>query len=288
MNVTLSPMSAAQAPHLPPARTDARSANAGDDERLDLAGLDDPLLHPGRDDALDGDWGADEGADEGEEGGEPVGAAGTPASAQAATRAGLVPAASEAQLRSWLSAVADHDERALAALYDATLPRVYGLVLRLVRQAALAEEVTEDTFFQVWRQAARFDPARGQALAWLLGMARSRAIDALRREARFRHDPLDEDDNGRQLPTDTVGGDELLAATRSHAALHQALLRLPPQPRQLVALSFFRGLSHEEIAQQTQLPMGTVKSQIRRALLTLRGVLGEAAGPSAAQPPLAA
>lgn len=287
MNVTLSPMSAAQVPRHPPARTDARPAGDGDDDHPGPADLDDPLLEPGLADALEGNWGAAEDAEDAEGAGPPAAAA-APASAQAARRAGLVPVASEAQLRDWLSAVADHDEQALAALYDATLPRVYGLVLRLVRQAALAEEVTEDTFFQVWRQAARYDPARGQALAWLLGMARSRAIDALRREARFRHEPLDEGDDARPWPAEAASGDELLGATRSHAALHQALLRLPPQPRQLVALSFFRGLSHEEIAQQTQLPMGTVKSQIRRALLSLRDMLGEAAGPSPAQPPLAA
>ena len=162
------------------------------------------------------------------------------------------------------------------------------LVITANGAAAVAEEVAEDTYFQVWRQAARYNPDRGQALAWLLGMARSRAIDALRREARFRHAPLDDDDTDRQGPAEGASGDELLAATRRHAALNQALLRLPPQPRQLLALSFFRGLSHEEIASQTQLPMGTVKSQIRRALLSLRDVLGETPGTPSAEPPWAA
>ena len=154
------------------------------------------------------------------------------------------------------------------------MTRVYSIVLRLVRRPALAEEVLEDTYFQVWRQAARFDPARGRPLTWLLGMARSRAIDAVRREARFQHETLD-DDAVAELPGDAAAHDDLLDVARGHADLHHALMLLNAQPRQLVALAFFRGLSHEEIASQTCLPLGTVKSQIRRALVTLRQVLGD-------------
>jgi len=180
----------------------------------------------------------------------------------------------DAQLEAWISGIVDHDERALMALYEATLSRVYGLVLRLVRRASLAEEVAEDVYFQVWRQAPRFDPERGRPLTWLLGMARSRAIDAIRREARFQHEELDEE--AVPLSTSTAeSGDELLSVAQGHAELHRALLLLKPQPRQLVALAFFNGLSHEEIASQTSLPLGTVKSQIRRALITLREALGD-------------
>jgi len=155
------------------------------------------------------------------------------------------------------------------------LPRVYGLVLRLVRRSQLAEEVAEEVYFQVWRQAPRFDPERGRPLTWLLGMARSRAIDAIRREARFQHEVLDEEAAPASAPA-AESGDELLAVAQGHAELHRALLLLKAQPRQLVALAFFSGLSHEEIASQTCLPLGTVKSQIRRALITLRDALGDA------------
>jgi RNA polymerase sigma-70 factor (ECF subfamily) len=182
----------------------------------------------------------------------------------------------DARLAAWIDAIVDHDERALSALYDATLSRVYGLVLRIVRRPAWAEEVVEDTYFQVWRQAARFDPARGRALTWLLSMARSRAIDALRREDRFVHDSLDTEDAPAVADATGLSPDELLDCARGHEMLHRALLNLGPQPRQLVALAFFRGLSHEEIAEQTALPLGTVKSQIRRSLITLREVLGDA------------
>jgi RNA polymerase sigma-70 factor (ECF subfamily) len=183
----------------------------------------------------------------------------------------------DAQLEAWIAGIVEHDQRALMAMYDATLSRVYGLVLRLVRRAALAEEVAEEVYFQVWRQAPRFDPARGRPLTWLLGMARSRAIDAIRRETRFQHEVLDEDTAPSSLyqsAHSADSGDDLLAVAQGHAELHRALLLLKPQPRQLVALAFFSGLSHEEIASQTSLPLGTVKSQIRRALITLRDALG--------------
>lgn len=188
---------------------------------------------------------------------------------------GLVAQATEQQLAEWMAAIVERDERALAALYDATFSRTFGLVRRIVRQVALAEEVVEDTYFQVWRQAVRFDPLRGSAQTWLLAIARSRAIDALRHEARFRHANLD-DGAIEHTPADDEGAsDALLDLARHHAELHRALARLGAQPRQIVALAFLRGLTHEEIAQQTCLPLGTVKSQIRRALQSLRQVLGE-------------
>ena len=184
-------------------------------------------------------------------------------------------AATEAQLQAWILAIVDRDERALAALYDATFARVFGLVQRIVRDAALAEEVVEDAYFQVWRQALRYNPERGRALTWLLAMARSRAIDVLRREARFAHDALADDEGPQPQPGDQPAADELLDLARHRAELHRALMHLGAQPRQLVSMAFLRGLSHEEIAEQMDLPLGTVKSQIRRALQALRGTLAE-------------
>lgn len=195
------------------------------------------------------------------------------------TRRAIPVAASEVQLAQWIEAIAERDERALAALYDATFTRMFGLVRRIVRNTALAEDVVEDAYFQVWRQAVRFDPARGRPLTWLLAMAHSRAIDALRREARFQHDALD-DASTPGIASDAPAVDELLDLARHRSDLHQALMLLGAQPRQLVSMAFFRGLSHEEIAEQTRLPLGTVKSQIRRALLTLRQTLGANGAPA--------
>ena len=80
----------------------------------------------------------------------------------------------------WIARIVEQDQQALAELYDALVGRVYGLALRITRQVQLAEEVVEDTFWQVWRQAPRFDPERGTAMAWIMAIARSRALDALR------------------------------------------------------------------------------------------------------------
>lgn len=186
----------------------------------------------------------------------------------------------DGELAGWIGAIVDRDERALARLYDATFSRVYGMAYRVVRNTPLAEEVVEDTYFQVWRQAVRFDPARGTAITWLMAIARSRALDVLRREARFRHESLGGDETAGSAIDGSPDGegpaDELLEVARQHADLHKALMLLGGQPRQLVSLAFFRGLSHEEIAAQTRIPLGTVKSQIRRALITLRQVLGDA------------
>lgn len=179
----------------------------------------------------------------------------------------------DAELAALIARVMHHDERALEALYDATSRRVYALVLRIVQRHALAEEVVEDCFWQVWRQAARFDAERGRPLTWLLAMARSRAIDALRRDQRFQHDELPEDDQV-EATTAAPPPQDLLDATRGAGALHAALLRLDARSRQLVGLAFFRGLTHEEIAEQEQMPLGTVKSLIRRALQALRAHLG--------------
>ncbi|MBS0456485.1 MAG: sigma-70 family RNA polymerase sigma factor [Proteobacteria bacterium] len=181
--------------------------------------------------------------------------------------------AADAQFGHWIEAIVGGDQRALAALYDATFARVFGLVQRIVRDTATAEEVVEDAYFQVWRQAVRFDPKRGKALTWVLAIARSRAIDALRRQVRFQHVELD-DAAGAGVFDEAPESDELLDLALRTAELQHALTLLGEQPRQLVSMAFFRGLSHEQIAAHTRLPLGTVKSQIRRALLALRQILG--------------
>lgn len=201
------------------------------------------------------------------------GTAGGPREAEAAERPGPKSGAGvdESRLRAWIGRVVERDEAALAALYDALLGRVYGLALRVTGRAELAEEVAEDTFWQVWRQAPRFDPERGTALAWVMTIARSRALDARR-----ALDPAECTDDPESLAGIDAGGGDLAdwaVTVQEGSRLHAALADLEAMPRQLVALAFFRGLSHEEIARQTDLPLGTVKSQIRRALLRLRQLL---------------
>ena len=184
-----------------------------------------------------------------------------------------MPAAPSDALSPIIARMAAGEESALSALYEATVARLYGIALRICGNAALAEEVVVDTLHQAWREARRYDATRGAPLAWLLMMCRSRALDALRsRDPAMAHeDPaslVDELQDARGDPFD------LLCSVESSGALHGALVKLSPSQRQMVALAFFRGLTHEEIAAHTALPLGTVKSQIRRALDALRRTLG--------------
>lgn len=169
------------------------------------------------------------------------------------------------------------DEDAMAALYDALWGRVYAVALYITGQVSAAEEVLQDTFWQVWRQAPRFDATRGNAVAWIMTMARSRALDARRAYGRdvlqsLRHVAQDDCDD---LP-DARAADplDLLDTVQRDTALHATLATLDPLRRQLIALVFYCGLTHEELAAQTCLPLGTVKSHLRRAMITLRHALG--------------
>lgn len=186
-----------------------------------------------------------------------------------------------ATLAAELRAVAHGDQRAFERLYDATLSRVYAIVRRVVFDPGLAEEVVEDVYMQVWRSAGNYDASRGVVLAWLLMMGRSRALDALRRtdEAQVVEDPHElagEEPDREQDPAD------LLDAMRRDSLTHSALAKVAARDRQLLALAFFRGLTHAEIAEETKLPLGTVKTAIRRALQTMRGALAELAPDSMA------
>ena len=180
--------------------------------------------------------------------------------------------AADAHMQALVTAIAAHDEQALADLYETTLNRVYGVALRITRNAQAAEEVSEDVYWQVWREAPRFDAQRGNVTAWLLTIARSRALDYLRKadDAELCEEPeallLDE-------PSHEGDPQDLLAATQNNAKLNQALQQLEPVQRQLVAMAFFRGLTHEEIAAFSNMALGTVKSHIRRALKQLHDVL---------------
>lgn len=175
-----------------------------------------------------------------------------------------------------ISRVMRQDESALSQLYEQLSGRVYAVAIHITRQVASAEEVLQDTFWQVWRQAPRFDSQRGTATAWVLTMARSRALDAARATAR---DPVralaqSVDD---EIESDVARVDDpldLLDVVRRDSALHAELAALDPLRRQLISLAFFRGLTHDEIADHTGLPLGTVKSHVRRALSALQTALG--------------
>lgn len=175
-------------------------------------------------------------------------------------------------LQALIYRIMKQDQSAFDALFKIMAARVSSLALRITDCVQLAEEVTEDTFFQVWRQAPRFDSSRGSAKSWILTIARSRALDARRSIPPFETMGESEtvEDMDSQRHDDPP---DLLSAVEQNQLLHSALGALEPLPRQLIALSFFRGLSHEEIASHVKLPLGTVKSHIRRAVIHLRETL---------------
>jgi RNA polymerase sigma-70 factor (ECF subfamily) len=139
--------------------------------------------------------------------------------------------------------------------------------------------VASDVYLQVWREADRYDPTRGKVLTWLMTICRTRALDHLRRADEAETHP--EPEALRTEAPEQTSAQDLLSAVQEHAALHAALAKLEPVQRQLIALAFFRGMSHQEIAAHARLPLGTVKTYIRKALTVMREHLPDSARRSA-------
>ena len=161
-----------------------------------------------------------------------------------------------------LQRIASGEPGALAELYDRFAGLVHGLSLRILRDPADAEDVVQEVFVQVWRQAGSFDPGRGSLQAWLCMIARSRALDRLRRRSARREDPEDE----APAPGDSPTPEHTLA-------VRKALLALPEEQRRALELAYYEGLTQSEIAQRLGHPLGTVKTRIRSAMIRLREVL---------------
>ena len=162
-----------------------------------------------------------------------------------------------------LRRTADRDRAAFAAFYDRYAARVFGLALHVLRNRTDAEDVLQETFLQVWHQAGRFDPARGSAEAWVLLLARSRAIDRLRKRPAAPDAPTPE-------PTDTPDPGRDLERGEEAGRVRSAVNGLPAEQRELIRLAFFDGLTHTQIARRLGLPLGTVKTRIRLGMNRLR------------------
>lgn len=180
----------------------------------------------------------------------------------------------EAILQALIADIARHNEWALGKLYDACAGRVFALALRIVGDHHAAEEVVSDVFMQVWQQGSRFDPTRGKVFTWLLTMCRSRALDLLRRK-----DPCLLHDDPASLLSDTHDPDadpaRLVALMQSGSQMQYALRQLTPTQQHLLSLAFFQGFSHQEIADTTGTPLGTVKATLRRSMITLKSMLND-------------
>jgi RNA polymerase sigma-70 factor, ECF subfamily len=179
------------------------------------------------------------------------------------------------ELASLLWRVAAGDRVAFRNLYDAQVSRLYSVAMRITRQPPLAADAVHDAFLQVWRNASTFDPARGNAEAWLLSVVRYRALDIARRRGREVSDAdaperIDEDPDPLAR----------LEQSRDAEALRTCMAELEEERRRVIVLAFVDGLSHSEVADRLHTPLGTVKSWIRRGLQTLRACL-EGAAPEA-------
>jgi RNA polymerase sigma-70 factor (ECF subfamily) len=168
-----------------------------------------------------------------------------------------------------LQQILQRDMRAFEQLYDRHCRLVYGLVFRIVQQAGTAEEIVQDVFLQLWRNASQYDAARGPFLPWLLTMSRNRALDTLRLKSerqRRREEQTEELPAISAVPQFEKQLDEKRRASR----IRELMTSLQPQQKRAIELAYFEGLSHTEIAETLKEPLGTVKSWIRNGLLRLR------------------
>ena len=166
-------------------------------------------------------------------------------------------------------------EAALRELYDLTASRMYGVALRVVGNREWAEDVLQEAYLNIWRIAGDYRAVLSPPMAWMGVIVRSRALDFLRRRASERADTALELD---EMMSDTLAGESADPMDASQAseqawALHECLRKLEARQREVVSLAYLRDLSHSELAQQLKLPLGTVKTWIRRGLDQLRGCM---------------
>lgn len=181
-------------------------------------------------------------------------------------------AASSPDLSELLLRSARGDEESFARLYDATSRRVFGLVLRIVRDHAMSEEVTQEVYLDVWRTSARFDAQKGSALSWLMTIAHRAAVDRVRSSESSRRR-----DDAHASAAQAVAFDETAEAAEASIEaqrVRKALSTLTEAQRSAVELAYLGGYTHTEVAKLLGLPLGTAKTRIRDGLIRLRDTLG--------------
>jgi RNA polymerase sigma factor (sigma-70 family) len=182
------------------------------------------------------------------------------------------------ELGALLARVAQGDQPAFAALYRKSAAYLYAIALRIVRERAVAEDLLQEAFVSVWHHAAAYDVARSQPMTWLAAIVRHRALDQLRRRD-VDTVPLEGTDGRHPIwdaPSDAPTPLELLLAGADARAVRDCVDALDAGPKQAIALAFFHGLSHAELAAHMREPLGTVKSWVRRGLEGLRRCLENA------------
>ena len=168
-----------------------------------------------------------------------------------------------------MRAIAAGDRAALSLLYERTSAKLFGICTRLLPSAAEAEEVLQDVYVTVWQKAARYDETKASPITWLAVLARNKAIDRLR----GRRIATDEIDVAADVADPGASADELIEAGQDQARLAACLDELDEKPRAMIRAAFLDGATYPELAQREQVPLGTMKSWIRRGLMRLRGCL---------------
>jgi RNA polymerase sigma-70 factor, ECF subfamily len=185
---------------------------------------------------------------------------------------------SPARLSQLIVAVAAEGDRdAFAALFAHFAPRIKGYLIRRGAAAGQAEELAQEAMIMVWRRAATFDPAKSSAGTWIFTIARNKRIDALRSERRPDFDPDDPTLAAQLAAAAPVRADLAVAVAQRDACLAAALTELPQEQAVLVRMAYFEDKAHGQIAAETALPLGTVKSRLRLAMVRLRRALEEEA-----------
>jgi len=201
----------------------------------------------------------------------------------------------ETDISSLLSLIGNKDESALSQLYDLTVSKVYSLALKILLNEADAEEVVCDVYTQLWHKAQDYQKERGAPLSWLLIICRSRALDLLRKKRpeqtcleQSHLEKLSAEQSSFEYSSDSsltarnnkianqrnnTQPDDIISLMQEGTAIKEAMQQLTAIQRQLIALAFFKGLSHSEISESIQLPLGTVKSHLRRALQTMHKLI---------------
>lgn len=175
-----------------------------------------------------------------------------------------------------LQAVAKKDQKALGTLYDQYKRLLFSLCLSILKDREEAEELLQEIFVQIWQKAATYDPEKGTPYSWLVSMTRNRAIDRIRSRSWKEQqitDPDTDDEIFRLIPTDETNPLNAVVAQQRTAMIQQVLHKIPAEQRDVLTFAYFDGFSQSEIAQETGLPLGTVKSRIRQGLLKLRDML---------------
>jgi len=166
------------------------------------------------------------------------------------------------------------DSAALGALYDHFGRLVFSLAFQITSDSGSAEEITQEVFLQIWNKAGTYQTEQGKVATWITSIARHKAIDALRRKgARPEGHQMEFADGEEPDLVDPAGVEEQVELSQRSLVIRRAIAQLPPDQRRALALAYFKGMTHQEVAEMTGEPLGTIKTRIRLAMLKLRQIL---------------